>query len=111
MVEAAAVTGTDRVELYTEEYAKEFQRGNLNGISSYVNAAIVADKVGLGINAGHDLSLDNIRYFKEQIPNLLEVSIGHALISESLYLGLENVVNLYLNKLKYDASTPFSNFW
>lgn len=71
----------------------------------------MADKVGLGINAGHDLSLDNIRYFKEQIPNLLEVSIGHALISESLYLGLENVVNLYLNKLKYDASTPFSNFW
>ncbi len=100
MVTAAAETGTDRVELYTESYATEYEKGNKKGIEPYVKAALEAQKVGLGLNAGHDLSLDNIKFFKENIPNLLEVSIGHALISESLYLGLENVVNLYLNKLK-----------
>lgn len=100
MVAAAAETGTDRVELYTEGYAKAFESGNTKGIHPYIQAALEAERVGLGLNAGHDLSLENIRYFKENIPNLLEVSIGHALISESLYLGLENVVNLYLNKLK-----------
>ncbi|MDO5104650.1 pyridoxine 5'-phosphate synthase [Capnocytophaga sp.] len=100
MVNAAAETGTDRVELYTESYATEYEKGNQKGIEPYVKAALEAQKVGLGLNAGHDLSLDNIKFFKENIPNLLEVSIGHALISESLYLGLENVVNLYLNKLK-----------
>lgn len=100
MVTAAAKTGVNRVELYTEEFAKQFELGNKKGIEPYVKAALEAEKVGLGLNAGHDLSLENIKFFKENIPNLLEVSIGHALISESLYLGLENVVNLYLNKLK-----------
>ncbi|NHF58296.1 pyridoxine 5'-phosphate synthase [Flavobacteriaceae bacterium TP-CH-4] len=100
MVEGAAKTGTDRIELYTESYAKAFSNGNSSGIAPFVAAADAANAVGLGINAGHDLSLDNIQYFKENIPNLLEVSIGHALICESLYLGLDNVINMYLNKLK-----------
>ena len=99
MVAAAAATGTDRVELYTEGYATEYARGNKKGIAPYVAAALEAERVGLGLNAGHDLSLDNVKYFKDNIPNLLEVSIGHALICEALYLGLENVVQLYLNKL------------
>ena len=100
MVEAAAKTGTDRVELYTEGYAREYARGNKDGILPYVAAAKVAQSVGLGLNAGHDLSLDNLKYFKEQIPGLLEVSIGHALISEALYVGLQNVVSMYLYRLK-----------
>ncbi|WP_088323681.1 pyridoxine 5'-phosphate synthase [Polaribacter tangerinus] len=100
MIEAAAKTGTDRVELYTEAFADAYQKGNKNGIKPYIDSAVLAHKLGLGINAGHDLSLDNIKYFKENIPNLAEVSIGHALISESLYLGLENVVNMYLHRLK-----------
>ena len=99
MVTAAAVTGTDRVELYTEGYASQYALGNKTAVEPYVKAALEAQKVGLGLNAGHDLSLDNLKYFKEQIPNLLEVSIGHALICEALYLGLENVIQLYLNKL------------
>ncbi len=86
--------------MYTEEFASQYALGNKKGINDYVEAAIKASELGLGINAGHDLSLDNIRFFKENIPDLLEVSIGHALISESLYLGLENVVNMYLQKLK-----------
>jgi len=100
MIEGAAQTGTDRIELYTESFAQEFQKGNENGIHPYVKAAIKANELGLGINAGHDLSLENIKFFSENIPELLEVSIGHALISESLYLGLDNVVNMYLNRLK-----------
>lgn len=100
MIEGAKETGTDRIELYTESFAYEFGLGNLKGIDPYVQAAIRANELGLGINAGHDLSLDNIRFFKENIHGLLEVSIGHALICESLYLGLENVVNMYLQKLK-----------
>lgn len=100
MIEGAKETGTDRIELYTESFAHEFGLGNLKGIEPYVQAAIRANELDLGINAGHDLSLDNIRFFKENIPGLLEVSIGHALICESLYLGLENVVNMYLQKLK-----------
>ena len=99
MVTAAAATGTDRVELYTEGYASQYALGNKAAVEPYVKAALEAQKVGLGLNAGHDLSLDNLKYFKEQIPNLLEVSIGHALICEALYLGLENVIQLYLNKL------------
>ena len=99
MVAAAAVTGTDRVELYTESYATEYAKGNKGGIAPYIAAALEAQRVGLGLNAGHDLSLENIKYFKDNIPNLLEVSIGHALICEALYLGLENVIQLYLNKL------------
>lgn len=100
MIAGAKLTGTDRIELYTEQFAHEFSLGNKAGIQPYVEAALLANELGLGINAGHDLSLENIRFFKENIPNLLEVSIGHALISESLYLGIENVVNMYLHKLK-----------
>ncbi|WP_298392850.1 pyridoxine 5'-phosphate synthase [Flavobacterium sp.] len=100
MVEGAKATGTDRIELYTEEFAHQYSLGNENGIDAYTDAAILANAIGLGINAGHDLSLDNIKFFKDNIPGLLEVSIGHALISEALYLGLDNVVNMYLQKLK-----------
>jgi pyridoxine 5-phosphate synthase len=100
MIEGAKATGTERIELYTEAFAHQYGLGNKNGIQPYVEAAIVANQLDLGINAGHDLSLDNIQFFKQNIPNLLEVSIGHALISEAIYLGLDNVVNMYLNKLK-----------
>ena len=100
LIEAAAKTGTDRIELYTEHFASEFEKGNKDAVKPYTEAAILAHKLGLGINAGHDLSLDNIQFFKENIPNLAEVSIGHALIAESLYLGLENVVSMYLHRLK-----------
>ncbi|WP_405564851.1 pyridoxine 5'-phosphate synthase [Polaribacter sp. Asnod6-C07] len=100
LIEAAAQTGTDRIELYTEHFASEFEKGNKGAVKSYTDAAVLAHQLGLGINAGHDLSLDNIQFFKENIPNLAEVSIGHALIAESLYLGLENVVSMYLHRLK-----------
>lgn len=100
MVEAAAETGTDRVELYTEAFAYQFSLGNKEGIRPHVEAAVAAQRVGLGLNAGHDLSLDNIQYFRQHIPGLLEVSIGHALISEALYFGLDNTVNMYLQRLK-----------
>ncbi|NJN50007.1 MAG: pyridoxine 5'-phosphate synthase [Polaribacter sp.] len=99
LMEAAASTGTDRIELYTEHFATEFEKGNKKAVDAYTKAAILAHNLGLGINAGHDLSLQNIKFFKENIPNLAEVSIGHALISESLYLGIENVVNMYLHRL------------
>ncbi len=100
MVEGAKETGADRIELYTEAFAHEYGLGNKDGIKPYTMAAELANSLEIGVNAGHDLSLDNIKFFKENIPGLLEVSIGHALISESLYLGLENVVNMYLQKLK-----------
>ncbi|POR27018.1 pyridoxine 5'-phosphate synthase [Flavobacterium columnare] len=100
MIEGAKETGTDRIELYTESFAHEYSLGNKEGILPYVASAKLANELGLGVNAGHDLSLDNIAFFNQNIPGLLEVSIGHALISESLYLGLENVVNMYLRKLK-----------
>ncbi len=100
MVEGAKATGTDRIELYTEAYAHQYGLGDYNGIEPYIKAAEKALELDLGLNAGHDLSLDNIRFFKENTPGLLEVSIGHALISEALYLGLDNVVNMYLQKLK-----------
>lgn len=100
MIEGAKSTGTDRIELYTEAFAHQYELGNENGIKPYTECAILANKLGLGINAGHDLSLDNIAFFKQNIPVLLEVSIGHALISEALYLGLENVVGMYLHRLK-----------
>ena len=100
LIEAAAKTGADRIELYTEDFATQFDLGNREAITPYTQAAILANKLGLGINAGHDLSLDNIKFFKENIPNLAEVSIWHALIAESLYLGLENVVSMYIDKLK-----------
>jgi len=100
LIEAAAKTGTDRIELYTENYAVEYAKGNKEAVKPYVESAVLASDLGMGINAGHDLSLDNLKYFADQVPNLLEVSIGHALISEALYLGLQNVVNMYLHKLK-----------
>ena len=100
MINGAKETGADRIELYTEVFAHQYGLGDKTAIEPFVKAAIRANELGLGINAGHDLSLDNIKFFKDQIPNLLEVSIGHALVSESLYLGFENVVNMYLNKLK-----------
>lgn len=102
MVEGAAETGTDRIELYTESYAHDYVKNREAAIKDYVSAAKVAEQVGLGINAGHDLSLENLRYFKQNIPNLLEVSIGHALICDALYLGLENTIQLYLRKLEYN---------
>ncbi|WP_294818214.1 pyridoxine 5'-phosphate synthase [uncultured Flavobacterium sp.] len=100
MVEGAKDTGTERIELYTEAFAHEYGLGNQHSIKPYADAAAVANSLGLGVNAGHDLSLDNIKFFKDNVPGLLEVSIGHALIAESLYLGLENVINMYLQKLK-----------
>jgi len=100
MIEGAADIGADRIELYTEDYAKAYEKNNLDAVSVYADCAKRANELGLGVNAGHDLSLDNIEFFKHKIPGLLEVSIGHALISESLYLGLENVVNMYLHRLK-----------
>lgn len=100
LIEAAATTGADRIELYTEHFATEYARGHEKAVEAYRDAAILAHDLGLGINAGHDLSLDNIQFFKQNIPHLAEVSIGHALISESLYLGLQNVVNMYLHKLQ-----------
>jgi len=99
-IEGAKETGTDRIELYTEAFASQYALGNKDAIKPYAESALLANNLGLGINAGHDLSLDNIKFFKEHIPNLLEVSIGHALISESLYLGAENVIQMYLHKLK-----------
>ncbi|MGB3144851.1 MAG: pyridoxine 5'-phosphate synthase [Maribacter sp.] len=100
MIKGAKATGTDRIELYTESYAKGYLDDKAKAIQPFIQAANCANEVELGINAGHDLSLDNIHYFGQQIPNLLEVSIGHALICEALYLGLDNVVNMYLHKLK-----------
>lgn len=100
MIEGAKETGTNRIELYTEAFAHQYGLGNLKAIEPYTKAAELANELGLGINAGHDLSLDNIAFFKQNIPGLLEVSIGHALISEAIYLGLENVVCLYNQKLR-----------
>jgi len=100
MISHAAETGTDRIELYTENYARNFVRDKINALTPYKNAAAHAASVGLGVNAGHDLNLDNLNYFSSHIPELLEVSIGHALISDSLYYGLENTIQLYLRQLK-----------
>lgn len=100
MVEGAAETGTDRIELYTESFAKEFGIGNKElGVKPYVNAAKRAKELGLGLNAGHDLDLTNLKYLKTNIPWLDEVSIGHALICDAIYLGLENAVQLYKRQL------------
>jgi len=100
MVEAAASTGTDRIELYTEMYAKQFAAGNKeNAIEPYKIAAALAKKIGLGINAGHDLDRFNLPYLIQSIPSIDEVSIGHALISDALYLGLENTIQLYKRAL------------
>ncbi len=96
MVQAAATTGTDRIELYTEMYAKQFATGNKEAaIAPYITAAALANQLGMGINAGHDLDRFNLPYLIQQIPSIDEVSIGHALISDALYLGLENTIQLY----------------
>ena len=99
MIEGAKATGTDRIELYTESYAKLYTTDKKAAIRPYINSAFIANELELGINAGHDLSLENIEYFKNSIPNLLEVSIGHALVSEALYYGFETVIAEYLKKL------------
>ncbi|QXV65537.1 pyridoxine 5'-phosphate synthase [Mucilaginibacter achroorhodeus] len=99
MVEAAATTGTDRIELYTEAYAHGYAQNKEQAIAPYVKAAEAAQKAGLGINAGHDLDLENLKYFSDNIPALDEVSIGHALISDALYYGLENTIQMYLRQL------------
>jgi pyridoxine 5-phosphate synthase len=99
MVEAAATTGTDRIELYTEAYALQYLQDKEAAIAPYIKAAGAAQKVGLGINAGHDLDLNNLKYFAENIPALDEVSIGHALITDALYYGLENTIQMYLRQL------------
>lgn len=99
MVKYAAETGTDRIELYTEAYATNYEQDKEAAIKQYYETALEATKYNLGINAGHDLSLENLKYFADNIPNLLEVSIGHALISEALYMGMENTVQAYLKRL------------
>ncbi|MDT0293487.1 pyridoxine 5'-phosphate synthase [Mesonia ostreae] len=100
MIKHAVATGTDRIELYTEDFASAYEKGNTNAIKPYIACAQLANELGLGINAGHDLSLQNIEFFKNNIPGLLEVSIGHALIAESLYEGLEVVIHKYLKRLQ-----------
>lgn len=103
LVEYAAQTGADRIELYTEAYAKNYTVNKEEAIKPYYETAVKAAGFGLGINAGHDLSLENLKYFADNIPNLLEVSIGHALVSEALYMGMENTVQAYLKRLaKWD---------
>lgn len=99
-VEAAAKSGADRIELYTEDFAVQYAAGNFESIDKYIKTAKLALEHGLGLNAGHDLSLDNIEYLIREIPEIAEVSIGHALISEALYLGLENTIQMYLRKIE-----------
>ena len=98
-IEGAKETGVDRIELYTESYSSHYEKGNLKEINKFIDSSLLAHKLNLGVNAGHDLNLQNIQYFVSKIPYLDEVSIGHALISESLYLGIDNVINLYLQKM------------
>ncbi len=100
MVEGAKAVNADRIELYTEPYAENYFKNREIAIKNFISAAQKANELGLGINAGHDLSLDNLRYFQQNIPNLLEVSIGHALICDSIYLGLENAIQLYIRETK-----------
>lgn len=100
MIEGAKETGTDRIELYTGPYAYGFKNNKAQSISAYILAADRANQLGIGLNAGHDLDLSNLKYFKEHIPNLLEVSIGHALICDALYYGFQNSIQLYLRELQ-----------
>jgi len=100
MIYGAAEVGTDRIELYTEPYAANYSDNRDNAVEAYVKCALLAKDLGLGLNAGHDLSLENLRYFKEKIQFLDEVSIGHALVCDSIYLGFENTIQLYLNQLR-----------
>ena len=100
IISGAAETGTDRIELYTEDYARNFRSDKDKAIADYVLSAQIAGAHGLGVNAGHDLDRDNLGFFSKSIPNLLEVSIGHALIADALYYGLENTIQLYKRALK-----------
>ncbi len=100
MAEGAAKVGADRIELYTESYASNYHKNREAAVKDYVKTAHLAKEAGLGINAGHDLDLHNLKFLKQSIPYLDEVSIGHALISDALYLGLENTIQLYLRELK-----------
>jgi pyridoxine 5-phosphate synthase len=100
MVEGAAQTGTNRIELYTESYAQKFTQNPDSAIAPYRKAAYLATQLNLGINAGHDLDLHNLQFFAQQVPQLLEVSIGHALVCDCLYLGIENTIQRYLHQLK-----------
>jgi pyridoxine 5-phosphate synthase len=100
IIENAAATGADRIELYTEDYASQFATGDKDVVKIYAECARIAANCGLGVNAGHDLSLKNIQFFKEHVPGLLEVSIGHALITEALYMGFETTIQKYLKLLK-----------
>lgn len=100
MIEGAKESGTDRIELYTESYAHFFKDKREEIVKPFTTAALRANELGLGINAGHDLNLDNLKFFKQNVPGLMEVSIGHALISDALYFGLENTVQMYLRELK-----------
>ena len=99
-IENAVETGTDRIEFYTESYARNFSQNRAEAVKPFADAARLANKLGLGINAGHDLNLENLNYFYKSIPGLREVSIGHALIADALYFGLENTIQLYLRQLK-----------
>lgn len=110
MIIGAAAVGTDRIELYTENYAKQYHVNREKAIAPYLEASCKAAQLGLGVNAGHDLSLENLSYFSQQIPNLLEVSIGHALITDSLYYGLENSIQLYKRELNKSPLKPTTNF-
>jgi len=100
LIRGAKEAGADRIELYTESYAIDFPKDKEKAIAPFVKAAQIANEVGLGINAGHDLNLENLTYFNQNVPNLLEVSIGHALISDALYLGMSNAVKMYKNCLR-----------
>ena len=99
-IEHARMSLTDRIELYTEPYAREFKAGREKAVEPFVKAAVLAGELGMGLNAGHDLNLENLKYFADNIPGLLEVSIGHALISDALYYGLENSIQMYLRQLE-----------
>ena len=100
LIEGAKEVGADRIELYTGPYAHDFNKDREKAIAPFVKSAVFANSVGIGINAGHDLNLDNLRFFKENIPGLLEVSIGHALVADALYYGLNNTVQMYLRQLR-----------
>ena len=104
MIENAVKTNTNRIELYTESYAKNYPINKEKAIADFISAAQKANEMGLGINAGHDLDLNNLAYFVKNIPGLLEVSIGHALISDALYFGIENTIQLYLREIKKGLS-------
>ncbi len=99
-IKAVSETGTDRIELYTEDYAKSYPINKESAVAPYRDAALLAHDLGLGVNAGHDLDLENLQYFAAQVPHLAEVSIGHALISDALYLGLENTIQRYLREIE-----------